>query len=139
MPRMLSAAAGALLLLAVPSLAADPNPATATGPTTAPAAPALANDYPTEARVDYVLGCMATNGKSHEAVRKCSCSIDVIASQISYEDYTSVETAMALAQMPGERAGALRDVNWVKDLMDRFRQAQLDADLECFSRDHAAR
>lgn len=139
MPRTLSAAVGALLLLAAPAIAADPNPATSTGPTTAPATPAPASDYPTEARVDYVLGCMATNGKSQEAVRKCSCSIDVIASQISYEDYTSVETAMALAQMPGERAGALRDVNWVKDLMDRFRQAQLDADLECFSRDHAAR
>ena len=38
------------------------------------------NDYPTEARADYVFGCMAANGQSRQALRQCSCSIDEIAS-----------------------------------------------------------
>ena len=46
------------------------------------ASPALAqgvaerlNDYPTEARADYVFACMASNGQSREVLRRCSCSI----------------------------------------------------------------
>jgi hypothetical protein len=38
------------------------------------------NDYPTTARADYVIGCMAANGNTHEALLKCSCAIDTIAS-----------------------------------------------------------
>jgi hypothetical protein len=38
------------------------------------------NDYPTSARADYVIGCMAANGNTHEALLKCSCAIDTIAS-----------------------------------------------------------
>lgn len=99
-------------------------------------APAAAEtyNYPTEARVEYVMGCMSSNGNTLDARRQCSCSIDVIAQNISYEDYTAVEAAMALQQVPGERAGMLRDVGWVKELLERFRQAQVEADLECFAR-----
>ncbi|HYC03857.1 MAG TPA: hypothetical protein VED40_11210 [Azospirillaceae bacterium] len=102
-------------------------------PGAAAQAPA-ANDYPTEARVDYVLGCMATNGNSRETVRKCACSIDYIAGQVSYADYSAVEAAMAMQHMPGDRGAMMRDVGVVKDLMERFRQVQVAADLECFAR-----
>jgi hypothetical protein len=90
------------------------------------------NDYPTEARVDYVIGCMMTNGQNHESMRKCSCSIDAIADQITYEDYVSIETLKTLGEVPGERATAMRMNNWSKDLMDRFRQVQVAADRQCF-------
>src|SRR5262249_6196941 len=42
------------------------------------AAPAEAedNDYPTAARADYLIGCMAANGNTREALLKCSCAID---------------------------------------------------------------
>ena len=45
------------------------------------AAPAQAdeNDYPTDARADYVFGCMAANGQTREALEKCSCSLDAMA------------------------------------------------------------
>ena len=39
------------------------------------------NDYPTATRADYVFGCMAANGQTREALERCSCSIDVIASE----------------------------------------------------------
>jgi hypothetical protein len=38
------------------------------------------NDYPAAARADYVFACMKTNGDTRQALEKCSCSIDVIAS-----------------------------------------------------------
>src|SRR5262245_42004906 len=38
------------------------------------------NDYPTSSRADYVFGCMAANGNTREALLKCSCAIDTIAS-----------------------------------------------------------
>ena len=44
------------------------------GPATA------AEDYPTETVVDYVLGCMRSNGQSRQVLERCSCSKDVLAS-----------------------------------------------------------
>ncbi|MEM7237919.1 MAG: hypothetical protein AAF501_08865, partial [Pseudomonadota bacterium] len=54
------------------------------------ASPALAhdtlNDYPTIARADYVFACMASNGQTREVLERCSCSIDVISTILSYEN-----------------------------------------------------
>lgn len=97
-----------------------------------PAWAEAANDYPTAARVDYVLGCMATNGDSQQVMARCSCSIDAIADRITYDEYVTVETVKVMSEVPGERGGVFRDVGWVKDLMDKFRQAQVTADRQCF-------
>ena len=43
------------------------------------------NDYPTEARAEYVFACMAVNGQNQDVLRRCSCSIDVVASILPYE------------------------------------------------------
>ena len=43
-----------------------------------------ANDYPTAARADYVFGCMQVNGQTRDALERCSCSIDVIASLLPF-------------------------------------------------------
>jgi hypothetical protein len=61
------------------------------GPGKPRAAPA---DYPTEALADYVFGCMATNGQSQDALRRCACSIDAIAAKVSYDDYVKAETVL---------------------------------------------
>src|SRR5947209_7939545 len=79
-------------------------------------AAAAANDYPTEARVDYVIGCMASNGQTQEAMRKCSCSIDKIAETIPYSDYVEYETVKRMQNIPGERTASIRGVGWIKDL-----------------------
>lgn len=88
--------------------------------------------YPTYARVDYVLGCMMSNGQGPDVMRKCSCSIDEIAAHFPYDSYVAMETARTLQDMPGERASLMRGVGWVKDLLDEFRQIQVAADLKCF-------
>jgi len=94
------------------------------------AAPA---DYPTETLADYVFGCMATNGQSQEALRRCSCSIDAIAEKVPYEDYVQAETVLRLQQVPGgERTVMFRTAPWAQAMVDKLRQAQVEAELRCF-------
>ncbi|MDZ4135149.1 MAG: hypothetical protein U1D06_06080 [Paracoccaceae bacterium] len=99
-------------------------PALAEGP--------LTNDYPTEARADYVFGCMAVNGETRDALRRCSCSIDVIASILTYDAYVAAETMLAMRQMAGERSALFRDTQpAMKDVGD-LRRAQAEAEIICF-------
>nr|WP_198034504.1 hypothetical protein [Halomonas sp. 1513] len=93
---------------------------------------ALANDYPTSTRVDYVLGCMAANGQNHLVMQQCSCSIDVIAELIPYEEYESVETVMRMNDQRGELGVLFRTERGLQDQVRQFRSAQAEADLRCF-------
>lgn len=95
-------------------------------------APALANPYPTEATADYVIGCMAANGQTQDGLRRCSCSIDAIASVLPYEMYERADTVLRMRQVGGEAAGMFRDVPQLRDVVDRLREAQVEADFRCF-------
>ena len=92
----------------------------------------LANDYPTEARVDYVLGCMAANDNSYLTMRKCSCSIDVIAEHLSYETYEQVEVVLGMQDQRGELGVLFRTERGMQDQLRALRLAQADANLRCF-------
>ncbi len=47
---------------------------------------ALANDFPTQARVEFVLGCMnEQGGQSYDTLYKCVCLVDAIAAEMSHE------------------------------------------------------
>ncbi len=98
------------------------------------AAPAHANDYPTEASADYVFGCMASNGETQDALKKCSCSIDVIASLLPYDDYVKAETVLRMRQVPGggEKMELFRDTQVAKDAVAKLKQAQTEAEVRCF-------
>ena len=90
-------------------------------------------DYPTEALTDYVFACMATNGQTQEALRRCSCSIDAIAERVSYEDYVQAETVLRLQQVPGgDRTVMYRTAPWAQAMIDKLREAQIEAELRCF-------
>jgi len=46
---------------------------------------AHANDFPTQARVEFVLTCMRESKASQqESMYKCSCAIDAIADKVRY-------------------------------------------------------
>lgn len=90
------------------------------------------NDYPTEARADYVFGCMSTNGRSKDVLRRCSCSIDVIASIVPYDKYVEAETVLSLRQVGGERMSIFRTTAVAKELVANLRRAQAEADILCF-------
>lgn len=90
------------------------------------------NDYPTEARADYVFGCMATNGQSSDVLRRCSCSIDVIASILPYEKYVEAATVLSMRQTGGERMAIFSQAASAKELVANLRRAQAEADIVCF-------
>jgi len=94
---------------------------------------AAGNDYPTSARADYVIGCMAANGNSREALLKCSCAIDTIAEIMSYSQYEQAETALSLQAGGGVggRVGLFRDPPQIKAVIEELRRAQAEANLEC--------
>ncbi|MEL7526583.1 MAG: hypothetical protein AAFN16_12460 [Pseudomonadota bacterium] len=90
------------------------------------------NDYPTEARAEYVFACMATNGQSSDVLRRCSCSIDIIASIISYETYVAAETVLSMQLVGGERMSLFRTAANARKLVSDLRRAQAEADIRCF-------
>lgn len=95
--------------------------------------PAPANDYPTAARADYVLGCMAANNNTHQSLIQCSCAIDTIAGLMPYSDYEKAETALNMqAGGGGERMALFRDPPAIKEVLEHLREAQAEANLQCF-------
>ncbi len=93
-----------------------------------------ANDYPTEAVADYVLACMAANNNSATALRQCSCSIDVLASLLSYQDYSMAETVLRMRQVRGggEKMALFRETPFAKETVNLLRRAQVEAEVRCF-------
>ncbi len=52
-----------------------------------------ANDFPTRARVEFVLTCMSESKTSRqESMYKCSCAIDAIADKVSYDTWVDLST-----------------------------------------------
>ncbi len=91
-----------------------------------------ANDYPTEARAEYVFACMAVNGQNQDVLRRCSCSIDVIASLLPYERYVAAETVLAMRQISGERVGMMRTAPSANAMAQDLRRAQAEGEIRCF-------
>jgi hypothetical protein len=89
------------------------------------------NDYPTVVRADYVFGCMQVNGQTREALEKCSCSIDVIASLIPFDQYEEAETVMRVRQRAGEK-GTLFLIPTMRSKVEDLKRAQVEAELRCF-------
>jgi hypothetical protein len=91
------------------------------------------NDYPTSARVDYVFGCMKVNGDTHQAMEQCSCSIDMIASLISYDRYISAEAVLSLIQVTGNMGAEFRSSEQARSAVNDLRRAQAEAEIRCFN------
>ena len=91
------------------------------------------NDYPTATRAGFVLGCMAANGNTREALLKCSCAIDAIAALMPYSHYEQAETALSLQRGGGVggRVGLFRDPPQIKAVIEELRRAQAEANLQC--------
>ena len=90
------------------------------------------NDYPTEARADYVFACMVANGQTRDMLSRCSCSIDVIATILPYEDYVSAETVLSLRQAAGERMSIFRTAGFTNTVVAELRRAQAESEIRCF-------
>jgi hypothetical protein len=102
------------------------------GPLFAQSGHAENDGYGTAARAEFVFACMATNGGTQEALQRCSCAIDVIASVLPYDKYEKAETVLRMRRSAGGylaqafRGAATNEI--VRDL----EEAQAEAEVRCF-------
>lgn len=90
------------------------------------------NDYPTSSRADYVFACMVTNGQTRATLEKCACSIDEIASILTYKQYVEAETVLSMRRVGGERMAVFRSSANAQRLVADLKRAQAEAELVCF-------
>lgn len=95
------------------------------------AAMAADHDYPTHERVMYAIQCISSHGGAHDLLYKCSCAIDRIAQQYSYEEFVDMQTAANAITMAGERGGELRDSGVVRSGAKLYRQSESAALQSC--------
>jgi hypothetical protein len=93
---------------------------------------AHANDFPTQARVEYVLGCMESRGgQKYENLYACICVIDKIAEKIAYDEYLEGEVFTQLRSTPGERGGVFRDPDRASVLTQKLNDITDVAEKSC--------
>jgi hypothetical protein len=97
-----------------------------------PAISAEINDYPTSTRADYVFACMKANGETRDNLDRCSCSIDVIASLLTYDKYVEAETVASMDQQQGQIGTMFRSTTMAKSIIDDLHRAQAEAEIRCF-------
>ena len=91
-----------------------------------------ANDYPTAARAEYVFACMATNGGTQEALQRCSCAIDVIASILPYDQYEQAETVLRMRHSAGGYLAQEFRSAPTNAIVRDLEEAQAEAEVRCF-------
>ena len=91
------------------------------------------NDFPTLDRVMFVETCMRDHADRprQEMMYKCSCALDAIASQVPYDDFVELSTALEAGQIAGERGAAVRESTEGRDMAKRFRTIRAKAFSSC--------
>lgn len=93
---------------------------------------ALADEYPTEATVRYVIGCMQELGDQNDHnLYTCICRYDHIRANIPYIEYEEVITFERNKPMPGKRGSMFRDNERAKWLDEKIVKARKIADESC--------
>lgn len=90
------------------------------------------NDYPTNARAEYVFACMASNAQTRDMLDRCSCAIDRIAEILPYDDFVGAETVLRMRQTTGERSGMFRGMAEMTEVVAELRRAEAEAEIICF-------
>ncbi len=98
-----------------------------------PALAALNNDYPSEAIAEYVYACMKVNGESSPVLKSCSCSVDIVASLLTYDRYVEASTFLSMMQLQGEGGEIFRNSPESKASIQDLRRAQAEGDVRCFN------
>ncbi len=94
---------------------------------------ASANDFPTQARVEYVLRCMEANGgRSYDTLYACVCAIDRIAAKMPYDEFVEAEAFALLRSTAGERGGVFRDPERAGILARKYLEVTESAEKSCF-------
>ena len=108
------------------------SPRKAPAPAPATSEQHLVNDFPTQARVEFVMQCMAEHGGVNlDNSYHCVCAVDKIASLMNFKDYSEALTFTYMYDTPGDKGGEFRDPPQSKILRDRLKDAQKQAE-GCF-------
>jgi len=92
-----------------------------------------ANDFPTQARVEFVLSCMnERGGQSYDTLYPCVCMIDRIAQNMSFAEFAEAQVFQQLRSTPGERGGLFRDPERAESLTEKLEAAFDGAERSCF-------
>lgn len=102
------------------------------GPLLVPSAHAEDNGYATAVRAEYVIACMATNGGTQEALQRCSCAIDVIASILPYDKYEKAETVLRMRRSAGGYLSEEFRSAPTNEIVRDLEEAQAEAEVRCF-------
>ncbi|MBM3202955.1 hypothetical protein FJZ55_03485 [Candidatus Woesearchaeota archaeon] len=109
-------------LVPFPVLAAKKSP---------PAAPV--NDFPTQARIEYVLQCMDDHGGQNlNNLYHCVCAVDALAANMNYADFSQAQIFTQAFNMGGDRGGVFRDPPQSARLRNRLKDIQAKTDAQCF-------
>ena len=94
---------------------------------------AHANDFPTRARVEFVLNCMReSKAPQQESMYKCSCAVDAIADTVDYATWVDLGTIANATTIAGERGGVMRDMKDGRKMIASYRELQENAKKRCF-------
>ena len=88
--------------------------------------------YATAVRAEYVFACMATNGGTQEALQRCSCAIDVVASVLPYDKYEQAETVLRMRRTAGGYLGEEFRSASTNAIVRDLEEAQAEAEVRCF-------
>ena len=88
--------------------------------------------FPTHEKAEYVMACMTSNQNTPEYLYKCSCSIDYIESQMSYDEYINAETLMSMRQIEGEKSLLFKTSPNAKEIFTNLQNILAEAEMECF-------
>ena len=92
-----------------------------------------ANDFPTQARVEFVLGCMnEQGGQSYENLYGCVCLDDAIAGEMSHDEFEQAQVFSQLRSTAGERGGVFRDPDQARTLVAKLEGALERGRARCF-------
>jgi hypothetical protein len=92
-----------------------------------------ANDFPTQARVEFVLGCMnEQGGQSYDSLYKCVCVVDAVAAEMSHEEFAQAQVFSQLRSTAGERGGVFRDPEQARSLVAKLTAVLERARAQCF-------
>tara|TARA_Y100000590_G_scaffold428476_1_gene539822 strand:- start:2706 stop:3083 length:378 start_codon:yes stop_codon:yes gene_type:complete len=89
-------------------------------------------NFPTHEKVEYVFACMQGNEDSQAYISKCSCSIDYIEDQMTYDEYVESETIMSLRQVYGEKSLMFRNTPNAMKIYTNIQNILAEAEMECF-------
>ena len=94
-----------------------------------------ANDFPTQVRVEFVLGCMQEQGgESYDTLYKCVCLVDAIADEMSHDEFVEARVFSQLRSTPGERGGVFRDPDQARALVAKLQAVTERGKAKCLIR-----